>query len=272
MKKDIAFITRADDGGSTLSANKAIEKVLKAGFIKNVSLMASGPFIEDAAKRFNQFKDVCFGLHITLNAEWDKVKWKPVTNLKQDSGLLDSQGYFYNDPRVFESTKPKIAVIIKEIQAQYEKLLSLGFDVRYLDTHMMPELVIPGLDEAIEDFAKEHKLIDHMYYYKLPPGLMEMAKSQISILKWLRSIPEGQYFFVVHPSLNDEEMRQCGNAENPGEVLAKSRARETFLMSSKAVLWLLKHYHIRPLRYDQAKPMARMTSAEVLNILQGGQN
>ena len=38
--KNIRFITRADDLGSSYSANQAIEQVIDAGFIKNVSIMA----------------------------------------------------------------------------------------------------------------------------------------------------------------------------------------------------------------------------------------
>ncbi len=47
--KNIRFITRADDLGSSYSANQAIEQVIDAGFIKNVSIMACGPAVEDAA-------------------------------------------------------------------------------------------------------------------------------------------------------------------------------------------------------------------------------
>jgi predicted glycoside hydrolase/deacetylase ChbG (UPF0249 family) len=72
--KNIRFITRADDLGGSYSANQAIEQVIDAGFIKNVSIMACGPAVEDAARRLAHRKDVCFGMHTTLNAEWDRVK------------------------------------------------------------------------------------------------------------------------------------------------------------------------------------------------------
>jgi hypothetical protein len=36
--------------------------------------MACGPAIEEAAELLAHRKDVCFGMHTTLNAEWDKVK------------------------------------------------------------------------------------------------------------------------------------------------------------------------------------------------------
>lgn len=76
--KSIRFITRADDAGSSRSANRAIAQVVDGGFVRNVSLMACGPAIEDAAQLLAHRKDVCFGMHTTLNAEWDKVKWRPL--------------------------------------------------------------------------------------------------------------------------------------------------------------------------------------------------
>lgn len=48
MKKQL--IARADDLGSSNSANQAIERVVGAGIIRNVSVMACGPLVESAAE------------------------------------------------------------------------------------------------------------------------------------------------------------------------------------------------------------------------------
>ena len=71
------LITRSDDCGSNIAANIAIEKAVGAGFIKNVSIMGCANFVEDAAERLKSCKQVCFGMHGTLNAEWDNLKWNP---------------------------------------------------------------------------------------------------------------------------------------------------------------------------------------------------
>ena len=99
--QNIRFITRADDLGSSYSANQAIEQVVDAGFIKNVSIMACAPAIEDAAQRLAHRKDVCFGMHTTLNAEWDRVKWGPVLPSEQCKGLVDQNGCFLPHPTMF---------------------------------------------------------------------------------------------------------------------------------------------------------------------------
>ena len=70
---DKALITRADDFGSSHSANQAIYEVSKKGIVKNVSVMACAPYLEEAAEMLASSKDVTFGMHSVINAEWDRM-------------------------------------------------------------------------------------------------------------------------------------------------------------------------------------------------------
>ena len=63
---DKALITRADDFGSSHSANQAIYEVSKKGIVKNVSVMACAPYLEEAAEMLASSKDVTFGMHLSL--------------------------------------------------------------------------------------------------------------------------------------------------------------------------------------------------------------
>ena len=253
--KNIRFITRSDDAGSSRSANQAIARVLDAGFIKNVSLMACGPAIEDAARLLAHRKDVCFGMHTTLNAEWDRVKWRPLTAPEQCRGLLDEQGYFLPHPTLFLHTKPSVESIMAEVDAQLERLHALGFSVSYIDSHMFPERYVEGLDEAMADFARQKGLIDHMYFYQLPPWGLTLCKA-----KDVHLLPEGQYLGISHPSLDTEEMRLTGNASLSGVSVAATRARETALLSDPA--WC-RSLGIRSIRYDEASFDRRLTIPEL---------
>lgn len=47
------LIIRADDAGSSRSANNAIFECASRGLVRNVSLMAPGPFIHDSAPEGN---------------------------------------------------------------------------------------------------------------------------------------------------------------------------------------------------------------------------
>lgn len=265
----VTFVSRADDLGSSESANKAIAMVAKAGFIKNISVMAPGPFVEQAAQMLAGQKDVCFGMHTTLNAEWDKVKWAPVLPLGEDSGIVDENGYFLPDPSLFVKTKPPVKTIMREVDAQLERLHSLGFDIKYIDSHMFPEMFVEGLDEAMEEFARKKGLIDHMYFYVLPPGFEALQQDFSGTAKFLRSLPAGQYFIVAHPSLDTEEMRQTGNAQYSGEDIAKGRAAETRVFSKKSLRHMMKLMGCGSVRYDEAKPLPKRLNMEDVKVMMG---
>lgn len=265
--KNIRFVTRADDAGSSRSANAAIAKCIRAGFIKNVSVMAPGAFVGEAAELFASDKRACFGMHATLNAEWDRVKWAPVSALPENGGLTDENGMFLPDPKLFAETRPGVELILKEYDAQLDKLTRAGFRISYVDSHMLPEMYIPGLDEATENWAKGKGLLHHMYYYNLPPGWQELAEDSSRLLHVLRSIPDGQYFFVAHPALYGEDMLLTGNAENAAEDIAGGRSGEAKMFGKRSTKWMMRLLGIRPLRYDEATPLKRTTVQQLTEMM-----
>ena len=252
--KNIRYIVRADDLGSSNSANQAIEKVIDAGFVKNVSIMACGPRVEEAARLLAHRRDLCFGMHITLNAEWDRVKWGPVLPSEACAGLVDEKGYFLSDPSLFLQTKPAVEVIMREVSAQLDRLSKLGFPVSYMDSHMFPEVYVEGLDEALADFACRKGLLDHMYFYHQPPWQQGLPEEEM-----LRAVPDGQYCFITHPSLDTEEMRMTGNAGCSGEAIARSRARDTAILSDKDLCRRLRDAGVQGIRYTDAARDRRLT-------------
>lgn len=263
--KNIRFVSRADDLGSSHSANLAIEKAVNAGFIKNVSVMACGPAVEEAAALLAHRKDICFGMHTTLNAEWDRVKWGPVLEPQKCHDLVDSNGYFLAHPSMFIQTKPAVEVIMQEVSAQLARLHKLGFPIRYIDSHMFPEVYVEGLDEAMAEFARQNGLFDHMYYYQLPHWGVNLCDA-----KDIDQLSDGQYFGVSHPSLDTQEMRMTGNASVRGEDVAASRARETVLLSDTGILQRFQEAGVRGIRYDEACFDQRLTAADMIRILSGG--
>ena len=262
----ITFVARCDDLGSSQSANLAIDRVVRAGLFKNVSVMAPGPAVESAAGLFKGRKEICFGMHLTLNAEWDKMKWGPVSKLSNDSGLLDENGYFLSDPSLFASTRPSVETVMTEVSAQLEKLHRLGFDIRYIDSHMFPEMFIEGFDDAMQEFVHKKGLIDTMHYYQLPPGFQDFEKAE-NPLAYLRSLPAGQYFFVCHPAFDTPETRMTGNASYSGELIAQARDREARLFGKRTTTLALRFIGITGIRYDKAKPGKRATVDEITTML-----
>jgi hypothetical protein len=159
---------------------------------------------------------------------------------------------------------------MKEYAAQLDKLTRAGFNISYIDSHMFPEAHIPGMDSAVADFAKAKGLIDHMYYYMLPPGFMETMKNGGSLFSTLRKIPSGQYFYIAHPAVYSKEMLLTGNSEHKGEEIAKARSGEAKLLGTTGLPAVMRLLGIRALRYDEAKPLdRRLTIDDVNRILSG---
>ena len=96
----LRLLVRSDDAGSCASANAAIAEACDAGVVRNVSVMACGPALDEAAALFAGRDDIAAGLHVTLNAEWasDAACWKPVLPREQVPSLVDENGFFWRTP------------------------------------------------------------------------------------------------------------------------------------------------------------------------------
>ena len=57
----IRLITRGDDAGSSLSANRALFDCCAHGVLRNVSFMVPAPAFADAVRLFADRDDVCHG-------------------------------------------------------------------------------------------------------------------------------------------------------------------------------------------------------------------
>jgi len=251
-KPAIRLITRADDCGSSHAANVGILQSLKAGFIKNISLMACCRFIEEAAEMLAARRDICFGLHATLNAEWDAVKWGPVLPVSQVSTLVDENGMFMPSPQKFEVRKPDLDEIMLEIQAQLDKLRALGFRISYVDTHMFPEYHVPGMEERMIEWAGKEGLLYWNRYCSTLKRVKATDNLIDDIVSRLEAADQGQYLYLGHPAIDTEEMRSLGNQHISGEKLAAGRLLEAKLFTDPNILELCSKKGIVPIRYDEA--------------------
>lgn len=248
------IITRADDYASSRSANAAIARTVEVGFIKNVSIMAPGPYLAEAAQLLAHRKDICFGFHMTLNAEWDNVRWGPVAAKEQVPSLVDRAGYFYQDPSLFQHHPPSLQEILIECEAQLDKLTAAGFNISYADSHMLPERFIPGLQEELDRWMEAKGLINHRYYYNFFPG--GVPDGAESFERVLGGLTDEQYFFLSHPALYSEEMVQCGNAQVDGEELARGRDQEAAFLAREDLNEISERWGFRAVRYDEAAPIS----------------
>lgn len=246
-----ALITRADDCGSSHAANEAILEAAETGFIKNISVMACGNFLEEAAEMLSDRKDICFGLHACINSEWTQVTWGPVAPKEKVPSLIDDRGIFYQSPEKLKMHFPVLEEIITEYKYQLEYARKAGFNILYMDSHMFPEVYLPGLGEAMSRLIETEGLVDHKWYNRIIPGNDLFTSNPSLIEKTLAEI-EGQYLFVMHPAKHGEEMRMTGNETISGEEIAGARELDYRFLTDRKNIALCEKYKVKLLRYDEA--------------------
>lgn len=246
-----ALITRADDCGSSHAANEAILEAAETGFIKNISVMACGNFLEEAAEMLSDRKDICFGLHACINSEWTQVTWGPVAPKEKVPSLIDDRGIFYQSPEKLKMHFPVLEEIITEYKYQLEYARKAGFNILYMDSHMFPEVYLPGLGEAMSRLIETEGLVDHKWYNRIIPGNDLFTSNSSLIEKTLAEI-EGQYLFVMHPAKYGEEMRMTGNETISGEEIAGARELDYRFLTDRKNIALCEKYKVKLLRYDEA--------------------
>ncbi|MHB8463485.1 MAG: ChbG/HpnK family deacetylase [Acidimicrobiales bacterium] len=142
------LIVTADDLGSSHAANVGVYEAVRAGMATSASLMVPGPWAREAASRYRG-EDV--GVHLTLNAEHDLVRWGPITHAPS---LLDGDGGFPRTPADL-AEHADTEELRRECRAQIERAIYWGFDVSHLSSHLgamerRPELFDVALELAVE--------------------------------------------------------------------------------------------------------------------------
>jgi len=151
------MIISCDQLGSNHAANMACYEALRDGLATTASLMVPGPWAREAAARYRG-DDV--GVHLTLNAEWDLLRWGPTT---QSPSLFDGDGGF---PRTVQELWENADVdeVRRECRTQIERAILWGFDVTHLTSHLdampwRPEFFDVYVELALE-FALPIRLPD----------------------------------------------------------------------------------------------------------------
>jgi len=231
-------IIHADDAGMSHSVNRATIEAMEKGIVSSASIMVPCPWFKEIAAYAKSHPERDFGIHLTLNSEWENYRWGPVAGKDNVPSLCDNEGYLWGGvPEVMLNAKAE--EVETELRAQVQRAIDFGVPVTHLDTHMgavvsRPDLVevyvklgiefdVPVFflrnlggeipDESIRARAQqllttldEHKLpvLDHMtqLYTK---GSVTEKKAQY--LKAIASSPPGVHYLILHCGFNDQELQ-----------------------------------------------------------------
>ncbi|HTI57497.1 polysaccharide deacetylase family protein [Mucilaginibacter sp.] len=129
------LILHVDDAGMSHDSNDGVEQATGKGVATSTSVMMPCPWVPEIVKYIKEHPDLDAGLHLTLTSEWENYRWGPLAGKAAVPGLVDKQGSFY--PAVaavyFSASGDEVD---KEIRAQLDRALSMGFKPTHLDSHM----------------------------------------------------------------------------------------------------------------------------------------
>lgn len=150
MKK---VIINADDFGLHPSVNAAVMEAYRNGCLRSTSFMSVGAAAEEAAELARQERELGTGLHLTLVAE------RPVSPVDRVRSLVDENGLFWSDYRVFISRWLRGLIRVEEValecEAQICRMEQLGLKISHLDSHQHLH-VLPGIIDICLAVMRSH--------------------------------------------------------------------------------------------------------------------
>lgn len=209
-------ILHADDIGMCQASVDAYADLLEAGLMSSAAAMVPCPWFPAAAEAFRSLQsnprfDV--GVHLTLNSEWNTLRWSPLSTHNPASGLIDEGGYFHSRSAPTQQ-HATLCAVESELVAQTERALASGFDITHLDTHMLtlyhPRL-LPTYLRVAEKFHLPAFLLhpDHALMRGMPPKIEKIVYAAQE-----RGMPLFDHFDVFSLSDHADRLRQARHILN----------------------------------------------------------
>ena len=242
-------IIHADDAGMSHSVNRATIAAMEQGIVSSASIMVPCPWFKEFAAYAKAHPEKDFGIHLTLNSEWDNYRWGPVAGKDKVPSLVDNEGYLWDNVAEVVANA-KTAEVEAELRAQVQRALDFGVPLTHLDTHMgavvsrpdlvevyvnlgvqfnLPVFFLRDLGDEVPDErirARGLQLIEKLDAHKLPVldhmtqlytnGTFEEKRAQ-----YLQAIAEskpGVRYLILHCGYDDDELRA---------ITASSKLRDT---------------------------------------------
>lgn len=250
-KKRVQIAFRGDDAGSCESVNLAIAEAAAAGTVKNVSVMACGPALEQAVSLLKDVEGIDLGLHLTLNAEWVTIKWSPALLAEQVPTLLEpGSPYFTTAPRVLRERGLSVEEAVAEAEAQLARARSMGLRIACMDEHMGVG-GLPGLRPELQKLC-DREGIPHLNSL----NLMRLPTTENIPLveRWLMALKdasEGTYLVVTHPGRVAPDMEAFYEVGGTPGIIARERDAERQALTDPALTAGLDLLGVESVRFSE---------------------
>jgi predicted glycoside hydrolase/deacetylase ChbG (UPF0249 family) len=263
------------------SANQGTIDGMENGIVSSASIMVPCPWFTEFAEYARTHPEKDYGIHLTLNCEWNHYRWGPVTPRGQVPSLVDEHGHLWKSvQQVAEHVKLDEAEV--ELRAQIDRARQLGVPLSHLDTHMgavvsrpdlidlyvrlgidydLPVLFIrevdqreaaeyPGLAEKAQALAQkleQHGLpvLDRLVHFSESNTHQQRRENYLRVLRNLRP---GTNQLIVHCGFDNEELRAITSS-------AENRDSDRRVFTDPAVIAEVKKLGIQITSWRQLREM-----------------
>jgi chitin disaccharide deacetylase len=248
------LIVHADDLAVAHSENQASFRAMREGVVNSASIMVPCPWLPEVAAYARNHPGHDLGLHLTLTSEWKHYRWGPVSDCGDLAGMLDSNGYFFDNCADF-AAHAKLDAVERELRAQIEKAKSLGIEPTHLDSHMgCLFFQSPALFEIYVRLGREYRIpamVSRDVLSILPPPFQQVLSEKDLLVDHvftatpedyrkgmanyyetvLQNLPTGVNVLLIHTAYDDAEM-QGVSIEHPDWGAAWRQADFDFFTSA----------------------------------------
>lgn len=274
------LIIHADDAGMCHSENRGTIDSMEQGIVSSASIMVPCPWFMEIAKYAAAHPERDFGIHLTLNCEWENYQWSTVAPKDQVPSLLDPDGYMW-DSVAEVAEHAKADEVEKELRAQIDRAKKYNIPISHLDTHMGAVLCRPDIVEiyvklgleydlpilflrsAAAEIAEEYpaladragQVIQMLDARKLPildhiaqfySGENETRRD--AYLRTLRELKPGVSQLIIHCGYDDAELRAITNS-------ASRRDADRQIFCDPEVIKLIQDENIKVIDWRQFRAM-----------------
>lgn len=147
------LIVTADDVGLHEGMNAGAARAHLEGIVTSCSVVANGAALADAVARLADCPRMSVGAHLAL------VEERPVSDPRAISSLVDAEGRFFRNFKVFAARyalgRIRIEEVERELRAQIEKLIGEGLTLTHLNGHQHLH-ALPAIFGVVRSLAEEY--------------------------------------------------------------------------------------------------------------------
>lgn len=153
---DRVLIVHADDVGVSHASNQAAFEAMEGGSVTCGSILVPCPWFPEVAEHCRSHANADLGVHLTLNCEYPRYRWRALSGRETAPTLYDEQGYMWlTTEEAAAHVSPEDGA--REMRAQIEAALAAGIDVTHLDTHM-GTVLFPKFIESYVSLGIEYQI------------------------------------------------------------------------------------------------------------------